>query len=80
MIKNKHMTQEDHENYLNFAMIDAYDLVTETINPWPKHFTKKKKLELLNGFIGYWQSLEEYERCAELHGLRAQIEQESNKN
>ena len=67
------MTQEDHENYLNFAMVDAYDLVTETINPWPKHFTKEKKVDLLDGFINYWQSLEEYERCAKLDALKIQI-------
>jgi hypothetical protein len=59
--------------YLGVTMDEAYHLLTTHRSPWPKGFTTAKKLQLVDKFVEYYQSTEEYERCAELMKLRERI-------
>jgi hypothetical protein len=59
--------------YLGVTMDEAYYLLTTHRSPWPKGFTTSKKLQLIDKFVEYYQTSEEYERCAELMKLRERI-------
>ena len=64
------------ENYLELAIEDVYDIVTN-VNVWPRGFTKEMKTSFLNGMIKHFEVREEYEKCAKLYAIVQRLE--SNK-
>jgi hypothetical protein len=61
------------ENYLELAIEDVYDIITN-VNVWPQGFTKEMKISFLNGMIKHFEEREEYEKCAKLYAVVQRLE------
>jgi|LakMenEpi03Aug12_release.lakeMendotaPanAssembly.Ray.scaffolds.fasta_scaffold694718_1 hypothetical protein len=59
--------------YFDITMDEVYDLLTHHKNPWPKNFSKVRKLQLLDNIIEYYQEQELFERCTILIKLREAV-------
>ena len=61
------------ENYLDLAIDEVYDVITN-INVWPSSFTSKMKIQFINGMIKHFEDREEYEKCAKLYAIVQRLE------
>lgn len=59
--------------YFDITMDEVYELLTHNKNPWPKNFSKVRKLQLLDNIIEYYQEQEYFERCTILIKLRETV-------
>lgn len=58
------------DNYLEQIVDDIYDILRDgpvaSSQFWPKGIKQDQKIEFLNKLINYYQSIDEFERCAHL--------------
>lgn len=51
-------------------MNETYNIITDPSYVWPKGFAKKRKLLVIEGFIQYYEDVNDFERCNHLKQLQ----------
>ena len=62
--------------YLDLTLIEAFDVITSSKDPWPHSFESHRKIKFIDQLILYFQEREEYERCAELVKIKNKVTNE----
>lgn len=71
------MNQNQDVDYTDLVIADMCDILMSHKNPWPKNFTKLKKLEFLDKIILYLTETQQYELCANIVAMKERILDES---
>lgn len=67
----------DNMDYTKLVIEDMYEILSTTDNPWPKKFTRLKKLEFLDKMLNYLKEHEMFEMCRGVEKMKEVIINES---
>lgn len=67
------MNQNQSVDYTDLVIMDMYEILTTHKQPWPKNFTRLKKLEFLDKIMDYLTQTQRYEQCKVLTELKERI-------
>lgn len=54
------------KNYFNHLMVDSYLIYTQDEIDWPTELCTEQKVDLINQTLKYFESVEDYMKCAAL--------------
>jgi hypothetical protein len=60
-------------DYTLLVAEDTYELLTSVPNPWPRGFTRHKKVEFIDLLLDFLEERQQYERCERLRKLREDV-------
>jgi hypothetical protein len=60
-------------NYTDLVAHDTYKVLTTLKNPWPKGFSRTKKIKFIDMLLEYLEGQQDYEKCEKLNKLREGI-------
>lgn len=64
---------EEEIDYTGLVIKDMYTILTTQPDPWPKTYTKIRKLEFIDKMIRYLTDNEEYEMCDGMKKMKDKI-------
>ena len=59
--------------YTNMVFDDLYQVLTKDKNPWPKNYTRARKVKLLDEMEVHFRERDEYEKCKMILEIRSLI-------
>lgn len=65
----------EQAQYTNMVFDDLYEVLTKDKNPWPRNYTRARKVKLLDEMEAHFKERDEFEKCKTIVEIRSLVMQ-----